>query len=120
MELCNIVQEAVIKNISKKKKCKKENWLSQETLQIAEKRREAKSKREKDASECRVPKNSNERYEGFLSDQCKKNNNNKNKLEENNRMGKTRDLFKKIQDTKGTFHAKMDTIKDRNVMDIIE
>ena len=67
-----------------------------------------KSKREKDASECRVPKNSNERYEGFLSDQCKKkNNNNKNKLEENNRRRKTRGLCQKIRDTNGTFHAKM-------------
>ena len=86
----------------KKKKCKKAKWLSEEALQIAEKRRDVKGKGEK------------ERYTHFfLSDQCKE-------IEENNRMGKTRDLFKKIRDTKGTFHAKMGTIKDRNSMDLKE
>ena len=111
MEVHDIVQEAVIK-IPKKKKCKKAKWLSEEALQIAEKRREAKGK------------GGNERYthlnaefqriarrdkKAFPSDQCKE-------IEENNRMGKTRDLFKKIRATKGTFHAKMGSIKDRNGM----
>ena len=107
MKVCDIVQEAVIKTIPKKKKAK---WLSEEALQIAEKRREAKSKGEKkrytslNAEFQRIARRDKK---AFLSDQCKE-------MEENNRMGKTRDLFKKIRDTKGTFHAKMGTLKDRN------
>ena len=115
-EVRDIVQEAVIKTIPKKKKCKKAKWLSEEALQVAEKRREAKGKGEKEryislnAEFQRIAR----RYKkAFLSEQCKE-------IEENNRMGKTRDLFKKIRDTKGTFHAKMNTIKDRNDMDLIE
>ena len=112
----NIVQEAVIKSIPKKKKRKKAKWLSEEALQVAEKRREAKGKGEKEryislnAEFQRIAR----RYKkAFLSDQCKE-------IEENNRMVKTKDLFKKIRDTKGTFHAKMITIKDRSSMDLIE
>ena len=98
------------------KKCKKAKWLSGETLQIAVKRREVESKGEKEryknlnAEFQRIARRDNK---AFLSDQCKE-------IEENNRMGKTRDLFKKIRDTKGTFHAKMGLIKDRNGMDITE
>ena len=101
-EFHNIVQEAVIKTIPKKKKCKKPKWLSEEALQIAEKRREAKGKGEKNAEFQRIEKRDKK---AFLSNQCKE-------IEENNRTGKTRDLFKKIRDTKGTFHAKMGTIKE--------
>ena len=99
----------------KKKKCKKAKWLSEEALQIAEKRREAKGKGEKERYTHlnidfqRIAR----RDKAFLSDQCKK-------IEENNRMGKTRDLFKKIRDTKGALHVKMGTIKDRNGMDLTE
>ena len=106
----------MIKTVSKKKECKKAKWLSEETLQIAEKRREAKSKGEKErythlnAEFQRIARRDKK---AFLSDQCKV-------IEENNRTGKTRDLFKKIEDTKGKFHAKMDTIQDRNGMDITE
>ena len=112
----NIVQESVIKTILKKKKCKKAKWLSDEALQIAVKRREAKSKGEKErythlnAEFQRIARRDKK---AFLHDQCKE-------IKENNRMGKTRDLFKKIRDTKGQFHAKMGTIKDRNGMDITE
>ena len=114
MEVCDIVLEAVIKTIPKKKKCKKAKWLSEEALQIAVKRREAKGKGEKEkythlnAEFQRIVRRDNK---AFLSDQCKE-------IEENNRMGKTRDLFKKIRDTKGTFHAKMDSIKDGNGRDL--
>ena len=89
--------------------------MSEEALQIAEKRREAKCKGEKERypSECTVPKNSKSDKKAFLSEQCKE-------IEENNIMGKTRDLFKKIRNTKGTIHAKMGTIKDRNGMDLTE
>ena len=110
IEVHDIVQRTVIKTIPKKKKCKKAKWLSEEALQIAVKRREVKSKGEKErythlnAEFQRIPRR-NEK--AFLNDQCKE-------IEENNRMGKTRDLFKKIRDTKGTVHAKMSTIKDRN------
>ena len=116
MEVRDIVQEAVIKSIPKKKKCKKAKWLSEEGLQIAEKRREAKDKGEKERYTClnaeflRIARRNKK---AFLSDQCKE-------IEENNRMEKTRDLFKKIRDTKGTFHAKRDSIKDRNGMDLTE
>ena len=115
-EVRNIVQEAVIKTIPQKKKCKKEKWLSEEALQIAEKRREVKGKGERERYT-----HLNEVFQriarrdkkDFLSDQC-------NEIEENNKMGKTRDLFKKIRDIKGTFHANMGTIKDRNGMDLTE
>ena len=116
MEICDIVQEAVIKIIPKKKKFKKAKWLSKEALQIAEKRREAKGNGEKEryihlnAEFQRIARRDKK---AFLSDQCKE-------IEENNRMGKTRDLFKKIRDIKGTFHAKLGTIKDRNGMDLTE
>ena len=98
------------------KKCKKAKWLSQEALQIAVKRREAKSKAEKERDEhlnAEVQRIAKRDKKAFLSDQCKE-------IEENNRMGKTRDLFKKIRDTKGTFHAKMGLIKDRNGVDLTE
>ena len=113
-EVCNMVQQVVTKTIPKKKKCKKAKWLSQEALQIAEKRREVKGKEEKErytllnAEFQRITRGDKK---AFLSKQCKE-------TKENNRMGKTRDLFKKIRDTKGTFHAKMGTIKDRNGMDL--
>ena len=104
----------MIKNIPKKKKCKKAKWLSEEALQIAVKRREAKSKGEKErylnAEFQRIARRDKK---AFLSNQCKE-------IEENNRMGKTRDLVKKIRDTKGIFHAKMGTIKGRNDMDLTE
>ena len=95
-------------------KCKKAKWLSGEALQIAVKRREAKSKGEKERYmhlNAEFPRIARRDKKAFLSDQCKE-------IEENNRMGKTRDLFKKIRDTKGTFHANMGSIKDRNDMDI--
>ena len=95
-----------------KKKCKKAKWLSEEALQITEKRREAKGK-EKYSTECRVPRRPNRDKKDFFNEQCKK-------VEENNRMGKTRDLFKKIGAIKGTLHARMDTIKDRNSKDLTE
>ena len=102
--------------ISKKKKCKKAKWLSEEAIKVAEKRREAKSKGEKERyTHLNVEFQRAARRDkiAFLSDQCKE-------IEENNRMGKTKDLFKKIRDTKGTFHAKMGSIKDRNDMDLRE
>ena len=115
-EVHNIVQEMVIKTISKKNKCKKAKWLSEEAFQIAVKEREAKSKGQKErykhlnAEFQRVARRDKK---AFLSYQCKE-------KEENNRMGKTRDLFKEIRDTKGTFLAKMGSIKDRNGMDLTE
>ena len=115
-EIHNIVQEAVIKTIPKKKKCKKAKWFSEETLQIAEKRRETKSKGEKERYShlnAEFQRISGREKKAFLSDQCKE-------IEENKRMGKIRDLLKKISDTKGIFHAKMGTIKDRNGMDLTE
>ena len=116
MEVRDIVQETGIKTIPKKKKCKKAKWLSEEALQIAEKRREVKSKGEKERYthlNAGFQRKARRDKKAFLGDQCKE-------IEENNRMGKTRDLFKKIRDTKGTFHAKMGTIKDRNGMDLTE
>ena len=116
MEVHNIVQEAVIKTIPKKKKCKKAKWLSEEALQIAENRREAKGTGEKERYthlNAEFQRKSRRDKTVFLSDQCKE-------REENKRMGKTRDLFKKTRDTKGTFHAKMGTRKDRNGMDLPE
>ena len=115
-EVRDIVQETGIKTIPKKKKCKKAKWLSEEALQIPVKRREAKSKGEKErythlnAEFQRIAKRDKK---AFLSDQCKE-------IEENNRMEKTRDLFKKMRDTKGTFHARMGSMKDRNGMDLTE
>ena len=109
-EVYNTVHEAVTKTIPKKKKCKKAKWLSEEPLQIAVKRREVKGKGEKERytdlnSEFqRIAKRDKK---AFLSDQCKE-------MEENNRKGKTRDLLKKIRDTKGTVHAKMGTVKYKN------
>ena len=135
MEVPNIVQEAVIKSIPKKKKCKQAKWWPEEALQIAEKkkckqakwwpeealqiaekRREVKGKGEKERYIHLNPEY--QRIAGrdkkaFLSDQCKE-------IEENNRMGKTSNLLKKIRDTKGTFHAKMGSIKDRNGMGLTE
>ena len=116
MEVRDIVQETGIKTIPMEKKCKKAKWLSGEALQIAVERRDAKSKGEKERY-----KDLNEEFQriarrdkkAFLSNQCKE-------IEENNRMGKTRDFFKKIRDTKGIFHAKMGSIKDRNGMDLTE
>ena len=114
MEVCDIVQEAGIKTIPKEKKCKKAKWLSEEALQIAVNRSKRQRRKGKIYPfECRVPKNRRRDKKAFLSNQCKE-------IEENKRMGKTRDLFKKIRDTKGIFHAKMSTIKDRNVMDLTE
>ena len=109
-EVHDIVQETGIKTIPKKYKCKKAKWLSEEASQIAVKRREAKSKGEKqrythfNAESQRIARRDKK---VFLRDQCKE-------IEEKNRMGKTTDLFKKIRDTKGIFHAKMSSIKDRN------
>ena len=114
-EVHEIVQEAVIKTIPKKKKCKKAKWLSEEALQVAVKR-ESKSKGEKERYSHLNPefqRIARREKKAFFSDQCKE-------IEENNRMGKIRDLFKKIRDTKGTFHAKMGTIKDRSGMDLTE
>ena len=116
MEVRHIVQKAVVKTTPKKKKCKKAKWLSEEALQIAVRRRKVKGKGEKErytqlnAEFQRIAKRDKK---AFLSDQC-------NKIQENKRMGKTRDLFKKIRDTKGSFHAKLGTIKDRNGTDITE
>ena len=110
MEVCDIVQEAGIKTILKIKKCKKAKWLSDEALQIAKKRREAKGKGERERYthlNAEFQRIARKDKKGFLSDQCKE-------MEENNRMGKTRDLFKEIRNTKRTFHAKMGTVKDRN------
>ena len=116
MEVRDIVQETGIKTIPIEKKCKKAKWLSEEALQTAKKRREAKGKGEKERythlnAEFQIIARRDK--EAFSSDQFKE-------IEENNRMGKTRDLFKKIRDTKGTFHAMMDSIKDRSGMDLIE
>ena len=116
VEVCDIVQETGIKTIPMEKKCKKAKWLSEEASQIAVKRREAKSKGEKERykhlnAECqRIARRDKK---AFFSYQCKE-------IEANNSIGKTRGLFKKIRDTKGTFHAKMGSIKDRNGMDLTE
>ena len=108
MEVRDIVQETGIKTIPKKKKCRKAKWLSEESLQIAEKRREAKVKGEKERYthlNTEFQKIARRDKKAFLSNQCKE-------IEENNGMGKTRDLFKKIRDTKEIFHAKMGTVKE--------
>ena len=115
-EVCDIVRETGIKTIPMEKKCKKAKWLSGEALQIAVQRREAKSKGEKErykhlnADFQRIARRDKK---AFFSGQCKE-------IEEKNRMGKTRDLFKKIRDTKGIFHAKMGSVKDRNGLDLTE
>ena len=116
MEVHDIVQETGIKTIPKKKKCEKAKWLSEEALQIAEKRREVKGKGEKERYthlNAEFQRLARRDKKAFLSNQCKE-------IEENNRLGKTRDLFKKIRDTKGIFHAKMGSIEDRNGMDLTE
>ena len=110
------MQETGIKIIPKKKKSKKVKWLSEEALQIAVKRGEAKGKGEKERYthlNAEFQRIARKDKKAFLSDQCKE-------IEENNRMGKTRDLFKEIRDTKETFHTKMGSIKDRNGMDLTE
>ena len=115
MEVDNISQEAVIKTIPKKK-CKKAKWLSEEALQIAVNRREVKGKGEKESYthlNAEFQRISSRDKKAFLSDQCKV-------IEENKRMGKTKDLFKKISNTRGLFHVKMGTIKDRNGMGLTE
>ena len=115
-EVLDIVQETGVKTIPMEKKCKKAKWLSEEALQIAMKRREAKSKREKERYKhlnAEFQRIARKDKKAFLSNQCKD-------IEENNRMGKTRDLFKKIRDTKGVYHAKIDTRKNGNGMDLTE
>ena len=115
IEVCDIEQETGIKTVPKKKKCKKAKWLSEKALQITVKRK-AKSKGEKERYtylNAEFQRRARRDKKAFLSNQCKE-------IEENNRMGKTRDLFKKIRDIKWTFHAKMGTIKDRNGMDLTE
>ena len=115
-EVRDIVQETGIKTIPMEKKCKKAKWLSGEALHIAVKIREAKSKGEKERYKhpnVEFQRIATRDKKTFLSDQCKE-------IEENNRMGKTRNLFKKIRDTKGTFHAKMGLKKERNGMDLTE
>ena len=115
-EVCDSVQKAVNKTIPKKKKCKNAKWLSEEASQIAKKRREAKGNGEKErythlnATFQRIARRDNK---AFLSDQYEE-------IEESNKMGKTRDHFKKIRHTKGTFHTKMGTIKDRNGISLTE
>ena len=107
-EVCDIVQETGIKTIPKEKKCKKAKWLSEEALQITVKKRESKSKGEKKRYShlnAEFQRTARKDKKAFLSNQCKE-------IEENNSMGKTRDLIKKIRDTKGTFQAKMGSIKD--------
>ena len=115
MEICNIAQEVVTKTIPPKKKCKKAKWLSDEALQIAVKGREEKVKRDwvRYYQLIAVFQRIAKRGKKALSDQCKE-------IEENNRMGKTRDLFNKTGDTKGNFHTNIGTIKDRNGKDLTE
>ena len=115
-EVRDIVQETGIKTIPMEKKCKTAKWLSGEALQIAVKRREVKSKSEKERYKhlnAELQRRARRDKKAFFSDPCKE-------IEENNRMAKTRDLFKKIRDTKGTFHARMSSIKDRNGRDLTE
>ena len=112
----DVVQETGIKTIPMENKCKKAKWLSEEALQIVVKRREAKGKGEKERYthlNAEFQRTARRDKKAFLSDQCKE-------MQENNRMEKTRYLFKKIRDTKGTFHAKLGSIKDRNGMDLTE
>ena len=114
-EVHNTVQEAVTKTIAKRKKCEKAKWLSEEALQIAEKR-EMKGKEERERYtqlNSEFQRIARRDKKNFLNEQCEE-------IEKNSRMGKTRDLFKKIRDTKGTFHTKMGSIKDRNGKDLTE
>ena len=116
MEDCDIVQETGIKTIPTEKKCKKAKWLSGEALQIAVRRREAKNKGEKERYKhlnAEFQRIARRDKKAFFSDQCKE-------IEEKYRTGKTRDLFKEIRDTKGTFHGKMGSVKDRSRMDRTE
>ena len=115
-KVCDTKQETGIKTIRKKKKPKKAKWLSEEALQIPVNRREVKGKGEKESYthlNAEFQRIARRDKKAFLSNQCKE-------IEENNRIGKTRDLFKKIRDTKRTFHAKIGSIKDRNGMDLTE
>ena len=114
MAIWDIVQDVVIKTIPKKRKFKREKWLSEDALERAEKRREVKGKGERERYtqlNAQFQRTARREKKAFFCDQCKE-------IEENNRMGQMRDLFKKIRDTKGAFHAKMGTIKDRNGMDL--
>ena len=116
MDASNIVQEAVAKIIPKKKKCKKAKWLPEEALQIAEERREARSQGERERYNqlnAELQRIARKDKKAFLNKQCKE-------IEENNRMGNTRDYFKKIGNIKGTFHSRMSTIKNRNGKDLTE
>ena len=116
MEVCDIVQETGIKTIPKKKKCKNSKWLSEDALQITVIIRVGKSKGEKERYtylNAEFQRRARRDKIAFLSNQCKE-------IEENSRIVKTRDLVKKIRDTKGAFHARMGTIKDRNGMDLTE
>ena len=114
MQVPNTVQEVVVKTIPKKEKCKKTKWLSEEALQIVEKRRQEESKRERERhTQLNAEFQRMARREKILSELC-------NKIEENNGIGKTRDLFKKTEDMKAIFQAKMGTVKDRNSMDLTE
>ena len=115
-EVHNIVHEAVTKTISKKNECKKARWLSEKILQIADKRREAKGKGERERYtqlNAELQRIARRDKKALLNEQCKE-------IEENNRMGKIRDLFKKIGDIRGTLHARMGTIKDRYGKDLTE
>ena len=115
-EVRDVVQETGIKTIPIEKKCKKAKWLSGEALQIPVNRREVKSKGEKERYKdlnAEFQRIARRDKKAFLSNQCKE-------IKENNRMGKTRDLFKEIRDTKGRFHAKMSSIKDKNGMDLTD
>ena len=116
MEVCNIAYGVIIKTVLKKKKSRKEKWLSEEGLKIAKKKREMTGKGEKQRYthvNADFQRTARRDKKAFLSEQCKE-------TEGNNKMGKTRDLLKKIRDTKGMFHTKMGTIKDRNSMDLKE
>ena len=114
VEVCDIIQEAVIKTIPMKKKCKKAKWLSEEALQIAEKKSERQRRKERYTHlNAEFQRTARRGKNALLKEQCKE-------IEENKRTGKTRDLFKKIRDIKGTFHTKMGTMKDINDMDLTE
>ena len=112
-EVHDIVQEAVIKTIPKKKKCKKAKWLSEEALKQPRKEKDKGEKERYIHLNAEFQRTARRDKKAFLSEQCKE-------IEENKRMRKTRDLFKKIRDTKGLFHARIGTIKDRNCMDLTE
>ena len=113
MQVCNTVHRAVIKTIPKKKKCKKAKWLSEEALKQPRKEKDKGEKERYIHLNAEFQRIARRDKKAYLSDQCKE-------IEENNRIGKTRDLFKKIRDTKGAFHAKTGSIKDRNCMDLTE